>query len=106
MPGLFVEEKVLMRVDNCQETEMNLFCLSKDSPLVCQFTFLHLRRHVGLWLFITFPQIYILQTSMDAATTEQMADFQFNPGAVNNSNINVHMIEMFSPLGVKYSHGG
>ena len=43
---------------------------------------------------------------MDAATTEQMADFQFNPGAVNNSNINVHMNEMFSPLGVKYSHGG
>ena len=28
---------------------------------------------------------------MDAATTEQMADFQFNPGAVNDSNISVWM---------------
>ena len=106
MPGLFFEEKVLMKVNNYHETKMNLFCLSKNFPFVCEFTFMHLRALVGLWLFITFPKIYILQTSMDAATTEQMADFQFNPGAVNDSNINVHMIEMFSPLGVKYSHGG
>ena len=83
------KEKVFMKINNCQETEMNLFCLSKNFPLVCKFTFLHLRTRVGLWLFITFPQIYILQTSMDAATTEQMADFQFNPGAVNDSNISV-----------------
>ena len=95
-----------MKVNNCQETNMNSFCLSKKFPLVCKFTFLHLRTRVGLWLFITFPQIYILQTSMDAATTEQMADFQFNPGAVNDSNISANVIEMFSLPGVKYSHGG